>query len=59
MHYQSKKIDQFKIQNSDVISILDEIAAKRVEIVDKTLFDFMKITLFIIFTINIWANKKL
>ena len=32
-------IDQFKSQNNSIISILDEIAAKRAEIVDKTPFD--------------------
>lgn len=32
-------IDQFKSQNNDVISILDEIAAKRAELVEKTPFD--------------------
>ena len=32
-------IDQFKLQNIDVISILDEIASKRAEVVEKTPFD--------------------
>lgn len=32
-------IEQFKSQNNDIISILDEIAAKQAEVVDKTPFD--------------------
>ena len=33
-------IDQYKLQNKDVTSILDEIAFKRAEVVEKTPFDF-------------------
>ncbi len=33
-------VDEFKIQSNSVVSILDEIAAKRSEVVDKTPFDF-------------------
>ena len=34
-------IDQFKLQNKDVTSILDEIASKRAEVVEKTPFDYL------------------
>jgi transposase InsO family protein len=33
-------VDEFKMQNNNVVSILDEIAAKRAEVADKTPFDF-------------------
>jgi integrase len=38
--FRRKNIDQFKLQSNEVISILDEIAAKKAEIVEKTPFDF-------------------
>lgn len=34
-----KEIKKYKLENSKVVSILEELAAKRVEIVDKTPFD--------------------
>ena len=37
--FRRDRIDQYKHQSNNVISILDEIATKRVEIVDKTPFD--------------------
>lgn len=37
--YRCDYIDEYKTQNNDVISILDEIAHKRAEIVNKTPFD--------------------
>ena len=37
--FRRNDIDQFKLQNNEVINILDEIAAKRAELVDKTPFD--------------------
>ena len=33
------EIDQFKKENKEVISILNDIAAKQAEVVDKTSFD--------------------
>lgn len=38
--FRCKPVDEFKMQNNNVVSILDEIAAKRAEVVDKTPFDF-------------------
>jgi len=38
--FRREPVDEFKIQSNNVVSILDEIAAKRSEVVDKTLFDF-------------------
>ena len=37
--FRRQHIDQFKSENNNVISILDEIAAKRAEVVEKTPFD--------------------
>jgi hypothetical protein len=37
--FQRKPIDQFKMENEGVVGILDEIAANRAKIVDKTPFD--------------------
>ena len=38
--FRREPVDEFKIQSNSVVSILDEIAAKRSEVVDKTPFDF-------------------
>jgi hypothetical protein len=38
--FRREPVDEFKIQSNNVVSILDEIAAKRSEVVDKTPFDF-------------------
>jgi hypothetical protein len=38
--FRREHIDQFKLQSNGVISILDEIAAKHAEVVDKTPFDY-------------------
>lgn len=38
--FRRNNIEQFKLQSNEVISILDEIAAKKAEIVEKTPFDF-------------------
>lgn len=38
--FRREPVDEFKMQNNNVVSILDEIAAKRAEVVNKTLFDF-------------------
>lgn len=38
--FRCKPLNEYKIQNSIVTSILDEIAAKRAKVVDKTLFDY-------------------
>lgn len=38
-NYRRDEIDQFKLQNIEVINILDEIAIKRAEVVGKILFD--------------------
>lgn len=38
--FRREPIDEFKMQNNNVVSILDEIAAKRAEVVNKTPFDF-------------------
>lgn len=38
--FRRKPVNEYKIQNSVVTSILDEIAARRAEVVDKTPFDY-------------------
>ena len=37
--FRREHVDEFKLQSSQVVSILDEIAAKRTEVVEKTPFD--------------------
>ena len=38
--FRREPVDEFKTQSNNIVSILDEIAAKRSEVVDKTPFDF-------------------
>jgi transposase InsO family protein len=38
--FRREPVDEFKMQNNNVVSILDEIVAKRAEVVNKTPFEF-------------------
>jgi transposase InsO family protein/site-specific recombinase XerD len=38
--FRREPVDEFKMQNNNIVSILDEITAKQAEVVNKTPFDF-------------------
>lgn len=57
--FRREHIDQFKLQNNGVISILDEIVAKHAEVVDKTPFDYENnLALKVIDERLIWFNTE-
>jgi predicted DNA-binding protein YlxM (UPF0122 family) len=43
--FRREPVDEFKMQNNNVVRILDQIADKRAEVVNKTPFDFYEYNL--------------